>query len=351
MRKFIFTTVLILLSFVGQAAHADSELRYSGFNMFQLVLTDNSGNQVTYSGTYDQIQSQITSLQEKAIQLTSQAQLGDTCRITSCFKKEVNATTGEEKILPLSEEEILTRELETARAAVKYQALLESAGDNFRDKTTAVYAIPINVSGSSQTIQGTPQQIADQVQRLRSEADKLKSTLTVDPCSIETCFKTIVDLHWGLAPATTTTIPLTSEDLAQRAIDRNREASRAEAIASAAESGLASGASPVYSIDVSTRNSSFGTSGTREQLAATVAQLAERAASAAANANSLSNNPIVERHVIVDLHWGLAPATTTVVEKEITGAERDSRIASANAEAASAAALAQAAQQALNALP
>jgi hypothetical protein len=47
----------------------------------------------------------------------------------------------------------------------------------------------------------------------------------------------------------------------------------------------------------------------------------------------------------------LAPATTTVIEKEITGAERESRIASANTEAANAAALAQAAQQALEAIP
>jgi hypothetical protein len=103
--------------------------------------------------------------------------------------------------------------------------------------------------------------------------------------------------------------------------------------------------------DVASNNTSFGTSGTREQLGATVAQLAERAASAAANASNLANNPIVERHVIVDLHWGLSPATTTVIEKEIAGAERDSRIASANTEAANAAALAQAAPQALDAIP
>jgi hypothetical protein len=218
-------------------------------------------------------------------------------------------------------------------------------------KATAIYAIPLSVSGSTQTIQGTPQQIAEQVQRLRGEAETLKTSVTVDPCSIETCYKTIVDLKWGLAPATTTTIPLTAEDLAQRAIDRNQAATRAEAIATAAEAGLANGPAPVYSLDVSANNSSFGTSGTREQLAATVAQLAERAASAAANASNLANNPIVERHVIVDLHWGLAPATTTVIEKEITGIERDSRIASANAEASNAAALAQAAQQALEAIP
>jgi hypothetical protein len=351
MKKTLWIAIVVASLMGNQSAFAEAELRYAGFNMFQLMLTDDSGSQVSYSGTYDQIQTQITTLQEKAIQLSSQVQLGDSCRITACFKKIVNATTGEELILPLSEEEITNRELEVARTAVKYQALLESAGNNYLAKATAIYAIPLSVSGSTQTIQGTPQQIAEQVQRLRGEAETLKTSVTVDPCSIETCYKTIVDLKWGLAPATTTTIPLTAEDLAQRAIDRNQAATRAEAIATAAEAGLANGPAPVYSLDVSANNSSFGTSGTREQLAATVAQLAERAASAAANASNLANNPIVERHVIVDLHWGLAPATTTVIEKEITGIERDSRIASANAEASNAAALAQAAQQALEAIP
>jgi hypothetical protein len=270
--------------------------------MFQLVLTDDSGSKISYSGTYEQIQTQISQLLEQAIALASQVQLGDSCRITACYKKIVNASTGEETILPLSEAEIVNRELEVAKTATRYQALIESAGSNYLAKATAIFAIPVSVSGSTQTIQGTPQQIAEQVQRLRSEADALKANSSIDPCTVETCYKTIVDLHWGLSPATTTTIPLSAEDLAQRAIDRNQVATRAEAIASAAESGLASGPAPVYRMDVASNNTFFGTSGTREQLAATVAQLAERAASAAANASNLANNPIVERHVIVDLH-------------------------------------------------
>lgn len=351
MKKVLGFAIALTCLIGNQNAVADSELRYSGFGMFHLYLSDDTGSQVVFSGTYEQIQSQIQTLQQTSIQLTSQVQLGDSCRITACYKKIVNATTGEEKIVALTEEEIVVRELDVARSAAKYQALVESAGSNYLDRATAVYAIPITVAGGSQTIQGTPQQIAEQVQKLRSEADTLRASAAVDPCSIETCYKTIVDLHWGLSPATTTTIPLTAEDLAQRAADRNQAATRAEAIAAAAESGLARGADPVYSMQVSSPNSSFGTSGTREQLAATVAQLAERAAAAAANASNLANNPIVERHVIVDLHWGLSPATTTIVEKEITGSERDSRIASANAEAANAAALAQAAQDALAAIP
>jgi hypothetical protein len=301
-KKILTLGMALSLLLVGQPANAESVLRYSGFNMFHLVLTDDSGSQISYSGTYEQIQTQISQLQEQAIALASQVQLGDSCRITACYKKIVNASTGEESILPLSEAEIVNRELEVARTASRYQALIESAVSNYLAKATEIYAIPLSVAGSTQTIQGTPQQIAEQVQRLRGEVDALKANSSIDPCTVETCYKTIVDLHWGLSPATTTTIPLSAEDLAQRAIDRNQVATRAEAIASAAESGLASGPAPVYRMDVASNNTFFGTSGTREQLAATVAQLAERAASAAANASNLANNPIVERHVIVDLH-------------------------------------------------
>ena len=77
----------------------------------------------------------------------------------------------------------------------------------------------------------------------------------------------------------------------------------------------------------------------------------EQAAQAAANANNLANNPIVERNVIVDLHWGLEPATTTVEEKTLTGAERDNRIAQANDQATRAAELANAAAQQLAQIP
>ena len=94
MKKILWTAIVVTSLMGNQSAFAESELRYSGFNMFQLVLTDDAGSQVSYSGTYDQIQTQITTLQEKAIQLSSQVQLGDSCRITACFKKIVNATTG-----------------------------------------------------------------------------------------------------------------------------------------------------------------------------------------------------------------------------------------------------------------
>lgn len=351
MRKFLVFVLVLSSIMIGTSAHADSELRYSGFNVFHLDLTDDSGSKVSYSGTYNQIQDQISKLREQAIAMSSQVQLGDSCRIIACYKKIVDVSTGEVEIVPLSDEEITAREIETAKSSAKYFALLESAGNNYLDRASAVYAISVSVGGNLQTIQGTPQQIADQVQRLRSEANALKESAGVDPCSMQTCYKTIVDLQWGLAPAITTTIPLSAEDLAQRVIDRNQAAMRAEDIATAAELGLVNGPAPVYRMEVSSRNSSFGTSGTREQLAAVVAQLTENAVAAAETANNLANNPIVERHVIVDLHWGLAPATTTVIEKEITGAERDARIASANAEASNAAALAQAAQQSLNAIP
>lgn len=340
----LIASLILISSFVLPAAQADSTVTYLGGRFFALTITDDAGNEFTVTGSPDLIQNRMESIQSEFLALTAQITLGDSCRTQVCFKQEVNATTGETQLIALTEAEILARELEVAKRATRLQAILDSAGANYMTKAESIYAIPISAGGISQTIQGTPAQIASEVQRLRNDAELLKANTSVDPCAVETCYKTIVDLHWGLAPATTTTIPLTQEDLAQRAIDRNQAATRAEAVAAAAESGTAA---PVYSFNFQTPNSSFGTSGTRDQLAATVAQLQERAAQAAANASNLANNPIVERNVIVDLHWGLAPATTTIEERTITGEERDARIAAANSEAASAQALADAASQAL----
>jgi hypothetical protein len=348
-RRILGTLALVSLftSFTAlTVANAETEIRYAGSNTYYLVITDDAGNELAIAGTQDQLKTRVEQLQQEALQLAAQVQLGDGCRTTICYKLEVNATTGEEKMIPLTEEEILAREIEVAQRAIRVQSFVSAAGSDYASRAEAIYAIPISAGGSTQTIQGTQSQIAEQIQKLRAEADSYRNS--VDPCAIETCYKTIVDLHWGLAPATTTTIPLTAEDLAQRAIDRQNQATRAEAVANAAESGAAS---PVHTLSVSTPNSSFGTSGTRDQLAATVAQLREQANQAAANASNLANNPIVERHLIVDLHWGLAPATETIIEKTLTGAERDQRISDANNQAAQAEALAAAAEQALSEIP
>ena len=319
------------------------------YQVYELLLDDGFGNQVRISGTANQIKSQISKLQMDAISLAAAVLLGDNCRVEACYKQIVNASTGASSLIPLTESEILQREEGTAREALRVQNLLASAGDDYQMRSNKLFAIPINAGGINRTIRGSLTNIASQVTQLRAEAEALR--LGEDPCAIETCYKTIVDLHWGLAPATTTTIPLSAEDLAQRAIDRNKQAEQAEALASAAELGLSEGPSPVYEVSVSTPNRSFGTSGTRSQLAEQVRQLQEQANAARANAESLANNPIVERHLIVDLHWGLAPATQTIVEREITGAERDARIAQANAHAANAQALAEAAADALSEIP
>ena len=341
------TLLIALLTALPSApAFAVTDPTASDRALYMLALLDDAGNEILVTGTREEIDSQIVKFQEEAISLAAAVSLGDDCRVKACFKTVVDLSTGITQTLALTEDEILQREVDTAQRALRAQALVNSAGNNYRVRSEAIYAIPISAAGISQTIQGTPAQIADQILQLRAQADSLKNG--IDPCSIETCYKTIVDLHWGLAPATTTTIPLTAEDLAQRAVDRQNASNRAEAIAVAAESGTAA---PVHTLSVSTPNSGFGTSGTRDQLAATVAQLREQANQAAANASNLANNPIVERHLIVDLHWGLAPATETVIEKTLTGAERDQRITDANNQAAAAEALAAAAEQALSQIP
>lgn len=339
----------LALSLIANPAYSAPEPEAKDYKVYELFLEDGSGNPVRIVGTQDQIKSQIAKLQNEAISLAAAVLLGDNCRVEACYKQVVDVSTGITSLVPLTENEILQRELSTAARASRIQSLVDSAGADYQVRADVVFAIPINAGGISRTIQGSLADIESQVTRLRAEAEALR--VGEDPCAVETCYKTIVDLHWGLAPATTTTIPLTAEDLAQRAIDRNRQAEQAEALASAAERGLSEGPSPVYEVTVSTPNRSFGTSGTRSQLAEQVRQLQEQANAARANAESLASNPIVERHLIVDLHWGLAPATETIIEREITGAERDARIADANAQAANAQALADAAAAALSEIP
>jgi hypothetical protein len=347
MKKLILLLAIAL--FPVHSAHADTPTPTSDSKIYRITLEDDQGNEVKLVGTITKIKRKIARLQQKATTLAAAVTLGDNCRVEACFKQVVDVSKGTTELVPLNEAEILQRELDTAREAARVQALVDSAGENFQVRADAVLAIPIKVAGSSMTIQGSLEEIASQVSRLRAEADSLKDQ--VDPCSIQICYKTIVDLHWGLAPATTTTIPLTPEDLAQRATDRNRQAAQAEAVAVAAEAGMAAGASPVYQVSVSSSNRSFGTSGTRDQLVEQVRQLQAQAEQAATNASNLANNPIVERHLIVDLHWGLRPPTETIVEREITGAERDARVAAANSEAANAQALADAAAAALAEIP
>lgn len=342
--------IIFSLLFVSPiSAFAAPEPPEKDYKVFELILQDYEGNPFRVFGTQEQIRGQVEKLAAEAISLSAAVALGDNCRIQACFKQIVDVSKGTTELVPLTEEEILRRELDVANRAIKVQSLVESAGSDYQVRADAIFAIPLNAGGTSRTIQGSLSQIAAEVARLRAEADSLKGG--EDPCAIETCYKTIVDLHWGLAPATTTTIPLTAEDLAQRAIDRNRQAEQAEALAQAAEAGMSEGASPVYQVEVSTPNQSYGTSGTRSQLAEQVRQLQEQANAARSNAENLANNPIVERHLIVDLHWGLAPATETIIEREITGAERDSRIAEANQQAVNAQALADAAAAALAEIP
>lgn len=349
MKKLMGFITFALFITTPLSAFAAPEPAEKDLKVYELVLQDNDGNPFRIFGTQDQIKAQVEKLQAEAISLSVTVALGDNCRIQACYKQVVDVSKGTTELILLSEAEIVQRESEVANRAIRIQSLVESAGSDYQVRADAIFAIPINAGGSSRTIQGSISQITAEVARLRAEADSLK--VGEDPCAIETCYKTIVDLHWGLAPATTTTIPLTAEDLAQRAIDRNRQAAQAEALAQAAESGLNEGASQVYQVSVTTPNQSYGTSGTRSQLAEQVRQLQEQANAARNNAENLASNPIVERHLIVDLHWGLAPATETIIEREITGAERDARIADANAQAANAQALADAAAAALADIP
>lgn len=340
-----FTLILLGISPANSAPAPEFDNKL----VLELRLIDNEGNEFTLSGTHGKIQEEINKLQEESIALAATLTLGDNCRISICYKTVVDVSTGQSSIVPFTEEEIQFREASISKRAIQVNSFLQSIGEDFLIKTEPVFAIPINAGGFSTTIQGTLQDISRQVDELKARAENLRNS--IDTCMIETCYKTIVDLHWGMAPATTTTIPLTEEDLAQRALDRSRQIEQADALASAAATRLNEGASPVYSLSVSTTNRGFGTTGTREQLIQVVNELQARAAQARQNAEQLASGPIIERGVVVDLHWGLSPATTTEYEREITGAERDQRIADANRRAQEDLELASAAEKALSEIP
>lgn len=341
--------VMCLASFCLSPVHAAPAPDYESLRVLELNLTDNDGNAFVIRGTYDEIAKKISDLQAEAISLAATISLGDNCRVNTCYKTVVNVSTGETQVLPFTEDEILAREESIVKRAGQVISYLEAIGNDFRVKTEPIFAIPINAGGISTTIQGNIEDINRQVMELRARADELRNS--VDLCAVQTCYKTIVDLNWGMGPSTTTTIPLTQEDLAQRAIDRARQIEQADAVASAAASRLSEGASAVYSISISTTNRGFGTSGTREQLAQVVSDLQARALQARQSADQLASGPIIERGIVVDLHWGLAPATTTEYEREITGAERDQRIADANRQAQEELELATAAEKALSEIP
>jgi hypothetical protein len=183
-------------------------------------------------------------------------------------------------------------------------------------------------------------------QRTVHQRHGLPLRLNVNPRNLQLLSRLqLVDLHWGNSPATTTVLPLSAEDLAQRARDRSAAATQARAIADAAASSVAE---PILSLSVNTPNQGFGTSGTRSQLEATVRDLEQRAADAAAHAQ----DPCAAggcTKVIVDLHWGLQPPTTTILP--LDAADIAQRATDAAANAARAAELASAARAALDAVP
>jgi hypothetical protein len=261
------------------AAIAENELRptYGGEATFALELKSEDGSQLALIGTVNAIKETVTRLQVESLELQARIEIGDNCRVATCFKTVVDVSTGKQETLALTEEEIKERENFSQSRLLQVSRVLTAVGDSYTSKLEPVLAIPINAGGSSFTIQGTVAQISKQIQDLKNRVTELQDQ--ADPCSLTTCYKTIVDIASG----TVESIPLSLNDLAHRANDRVNELQRAIAVAQAAEDNAGS-ASPVYQLSVETQNQGFGTSGTRAQLEQVVRDLQERATQAAASA-------------------------------------------------------------------
>lgn len=342
-KKMLVLLSVLLLS-VTSVAPANSARKTTAGKKISIAVTLDDGTLWKFSGTKSQVERALKRLESQAATLATRAATVDPCRITVCINKTVDLATGITTEVALTEAEILTREANTLIEANKKIELATIARAKYLGEgASEVLGIPINVNGSSMTITGTASEIASQVSELQRRAVEAEAAIETDPCAIGGCTKTIVDLHWGNAPATTTVLPLSAEDLAQRATDRSAAATRARAIADAA---AGSTPEPIIAISVQTPNQGFGTSGTRSQLEATVRELESRATQAAASA-AAGCTGCFDR--VVDLHWGLAPATTTDIP--FSPERMAQHAADAAANAASTAALATAAREALNNVP
>lgn len=342
-QKYLVVTAIAVFTFFSITTASGAENTTSG-KKITISVTAEDGTVWKFSGTKTQVERALRKLNSEAAVLAARAATVDPCRVTVCINKTVNLATGITTEIPMTEAEIVLREANTLALANKNIELAALARTKYLGEGASdVLGIPINVNGTSMTITGTAAEIASQVSELQRRAVEAEAAIEADPCAVGGCTKTIVDLHWGNAPATTTVLPLSGEDLAQRATDRSAAATRARAIADAA---AGSSPEPIIAISVQTPNQGFGTSGTRSQLETTVRELESRAAQAAASA-AAGCTGCFDR--VVDLHWGLAPATTTDIPFSPERIAQHAADAAANA--ASAAALATAAREALNNVP
>lgn len=341
--SFVLVGALAIFSGSGATAAGTKTWMKAG-KTYTISVTASDGSVYKITGTKKKIEIALARLEKKAAALAAAAATADSCRTNLCVNKIVNATTGEVTEVAFTEAEIAAREAATLANATRQIELASAARAKFSSVgATDVLGIPISVNGSSMTLTGTADELTSRVAELQRAAVEAEAAMETDPCAAGGCTKTIVDLHWGNAPATTTVLPLSAEDLAQRARDRAAAATQARAVADAAAGAVAE---PILSLSINTPNQGFGTSGTRSQLEATVRDLEQRAAEAAANANNGCNS-CFDR--IVDLHWGLAPQTVTDVP---FSPERMAQYqADAAANAARAAELASAARAALDAVP
>jgi hypothetical protein len=348
LRKVIpFVIVLALAISSGSGAMASGTKTWmKAGKTYTISVTASDGSVYKITGTKKKIEIALARLEKKAAALAAAATVADSCRTNLCVNKVVNATTGEVTEVAFTEAEIASREAAALADATRQIEFASAARAKYSTVgASGVLGIPISVNGSSMTLTGTADELTSRVAELQRAAVEAEAAVEADPCAAGGCTNTIVDLHWGNSPATTTVLPLSAEDLAQRARDRSAAATQARAIADAAAGSVAE---PILSLSVNTPNQGFGTSGTRSQLEATVRDLEQRAADAAAHAQ----DPCAAggcTKVIVDLHWGLQPPTTTILP--LDAADIAQRATDAAANAARAAELASAARAALDAVP
>jgi hypothetical protein len=300
----------------------------SGVQMVIPISVD--GVSSTITGTAAQIAVQLTELQTNAVEKQI-----DPCAAGGCTKMIVNATTGVTNVLPLSAADLAQRAKDTEDRSTSARKMLEAA---LSAEAEPSLTLSVQLPNQSFSTSGTRSQLEEFVKGLESRAAEYSNS--VDPCAAGGCTKVEVNASTGV----TTVSELSAADLAQRSAAAVASANSAAAAASAARESLAN-AEPTLTLSVELPNQGFGTSGTRLQLEQVVRDLESRAAAAAERAAA---DPCAAggcTKMIVNASTGV----TTV--SELSAADLAQRSANAVASANSAAELAAAARETLNALP
>jgi hypothetical protein len=323
-KKLLLLSIALVFSLISSQTAYSAPKKSTGKKTTIIVEIDGV-KPLKITGTKKQVDEKIKKLEAEALALVQQAIRGDSCRVTVCTKIDKDEKSGNTIERPLTDTEIAIIESKALIKAIQKVELVKLAQ---KQNSGVQMVIPISVDGVDSTISGTAAQIAIKLTELQTKA----SDKQIDPCAAGGCTKIIVNATTG----ETTVLPLSAEDLAQRAKDIEDRTISARKMLEAAASAEPE---PSLTLSVQLPNQSFGTSGTRAQLEEFVKELESRAATFSNSEDPCASGGCTK--VIVNATTG----ETTVLP--LSAADLAQRATDRAAEASRSAAAASAARESL----